>query len=140
MKTQLVTSITESEPQTIALGEQFAKTLAPGAVLLLFGELGIGKTAFVRGLAKGLKLDSDTVSSPTFTLINEYQGRPTFYHVDLYRVDPSEVDDLGLIELGDSQEIIAIEWADHLPRPWRGAIQIEFRDVGGDRREIKIKN
>ena len=109
-------------------------------MLLLFGELGVGKTAFVRGLAKGLKLDSDSVSSPTFTLINEYRGRPTFYHVDLYRVDPNEVDDLGLIELGDSQGIIAIEWADHLPRPWMGAIQIEFRDVGGDRREIKIKN
>lgn len=140
MKPQLVTCITESEPQTIALGERFARTLVPGAVLLLFGELGVGKTAFVRGLAKGLKVDSDSVSSPTFTLINEYRGRPTLYHVDLYRVDPNEVDDLGLVELGDSQGIIAIEWADHLPRAWMGAIQIEFRDVGGDRREIEIKD
>ena len=140
MKTQLVTYITESEPQTIALGEKFAKTLAPGAVLLLFGELGVGKTAFVRGLAKGLKLDSDSVSSPTFTLINEYEGRLTLYHVDLYRVDPNEVDDLGLIELGDNQGIIAIEWAEHLARRWMGAIQIEFRDLGEDRREIKIKD
>ena len=140
MKTQLVTYITESEPQTIALGEKFAKTLAPGAVLLLFGELGVGKTAFVRGLAKGLKLDCDSVSSPTFTLINEYGSRPTLYHVDLYRVDPNEVDDLGLIELGEGQGIIAIEWSEHLAQPWMGATQIEFRDVGGDRREIKIKD
>lgn len=140
MKAQLVPGITESEAHTIALGERFAKTLAPGAVLLLFGGLGVGKTAFVRGLAKGLNLDSDSVSSPTFTLINEYSGRPTLYHVDLYRVDPNEVDDLGLVDLGDSKGIIAIEWADHLPRAWIGAIQIEFRDVGGDRREIKIKD
>ena len=131
---------TISEFETEQVGAHFAEGLIPGAIVLLYGELGSGKTAFVRGLAGALGVKPSDVSSPTFTLINEYRGRPTIYHVDLYRLDPNEVDDLGLIDLGDSHGIIAIEWADHLPRTWTGAIQVKFRDVGGDRREIKIED
>ena len=75
-------------------------TLAPGAVVLLYGQLGAGKTAFVRGLARGLGAAADDVSSPTFTIVQEYPARRlTLYHVDLYRLEPAEVDDLGLDEL-----------------------------------------
>ncbi len=92
--------MTAGEEETVAAGERFAATLPPGAVVLLYGQLGAGKTAFVRGLARGLGAAADEVSSPTFTIIQEYVGRTaTLYHVDLYRLEPAEVDDLGLDEL-----------------------------------------
>ena len=76
--------ITHSEAETVAAGRELAAALQPGAVVLLSGDLGAGKTAFVRGLAAGLGIDPDEVSSPTFTLVQEYRGgRLTLYHVDL---------------------------------------------------------
>ena len=133
------TVITTGEEETVAAGEQFAATLSPGAVVLLYGQLGAGKTAFVRGLARGLGAAADDVSSPTFTIIQEYAGRTaTLYHVDLYRLDPAEVDDLGLDELVSGQGIVAIEWAER----WRGrpddAIEVTIEDAGGERREVRI--
>ena len=102
--------------------------------MLLYGQLGAGKTAFVRGLARGLGAAADEVSSPTFTIIQEYVGRTaTLYHVDLYRLEPAEVDDLGLDELVSGDGVVAIEWADRWRerpddaievtnrRPWRGS-------------------
>ena len=82
--------------------------------MLLLGDLGAGKTAFVRGLAEGLGVDPAEVSSPTFTLIQEYRGgRLPLFHVDLYRLnDPREVDDLGLDELTAQGGVLAIEWAE----------------------------
>ena len=117
----------------------FAATLSPGAVVLLYGQLGAGKTAFVRGLARGLGAAADDVSSPTFTIIQEYAGRTaTLYHVDLYRLEPAEVDDLGLDELVSGEGIVAIEWAER----WRGrpddAIEVTIEDGGEDRRQIVI--
>lgn len=131
--------LSASEDETAAAGEQFAATLAPGAVVLLYGQLGAGKTAFVRGLARGLGAASDDVSSPTFTIIQEYGGRTaTLYHVDLYRLDPAEADDLGLDELVSGEGVVAIEWAER----WRGrpvdAIEVTIEDRGGERREIRI--
>src|SRR5262245_5307935 len=96
----MTTRLTGSEEETAAAGTQLAPTLAPGAVLLLTGDLGARKTAFVRGLAQGFGISAEEVSSPTFTLVQEYRGgRLTVYHVDLYRLQPAEVDDLGLDEL-----------------------------------------
>ena len=131
---------TAGEEETVAAGEAFAGTLSPGAVVLLYGQLGAGKTAFVRGLARGLGAAGDGVSSPTFTIIHEYAGSTvTLYHVDLYRLDPPEVDDLGLEELVGGEGIVAIEWADR----WRGrpddAIEVRIEDRGEDRREIAIR-
>jgi tRNA threonylcarbamoyladenosine biosynthesis protein TsaE len=131
---------TSGEEETVAAGESFARTLAPGAVVLLYGQLGAGKTAFVRGVARGLGAAADDVSSPTFTIIQEYAGTvATLYHVDLYRLDPPEVDDLGLDELVGGDGIVAIEWADR----WRGrpddASEVTIEDRGEDRREIRIR-
>src|SRR5207247_5170994 len=100
----------------IAVGRTLAATLSAGDVILLYGDLGAGKTAFVRGLAEGLGVPSDDVSSPTFTLIQEYRGgRLPLFHVDLYRLnDPREIDDLGLDEIAEGG-VLAIEWAEKLP-------------------------
>jgi len=108
---------TASESETAHVGRGLAGTLGPGDVVLLYGDLGAGKTAFVKGLAEGLGVAPDEVSSPTFTLIHEYRGgRLTLFHVDLYRLDdPREVLDLGLDEIA-ADGVLAIEWAEKLPR------------------------
>ena len=130
--------ITTSEEETESAGERLAGSLAPGDVVLLYGDLGAGKTAFVRGLARGLGAAADDVSSPTFTIIQEYSGRAKLYHVDLYRLEPLEVDDLGLDELVSTEGIVAIEWAER----WTGrpddAIEIRIADAGEDRRHIAV--
>src|SRR3954447_6295177 len=88
---------TASESETGNAGERLGAALRPGALVLLYGDLGAGKTAFVRGLARGIGADPDEVSSPTFTLIQEYGGvSAMLYHVDVYRLEPAEIDDLGL--------------------------------------------
>ena len=108
-----MTVTTRSQDETAAIGRKLASTLAAGSVLLLIGDLGAGKTALVRGLADGLGVPPDDVSSPTFTLMQEYRGgRLTLFHVDLYRLDdPREIDDLGLDEIG-GEGVMAIEWAE----------------------------
>ena len=107
--------ITRSEGETMAAARELAADLHAGDVLLLSGNLGAGKTAFVRGLAEGLGIDPEEVSSPTFTLIHEYRGgRLTLYHVDLYRLERAATDDLGLDELGVGDGVLAIEWPDRL--------------------------
>ena len=125
--------------ETSAAGRELAATLAAGSVVLLYGDLGAGKTAFVRGLAEGLGASADDVSSPTFTLIQEYRGgRVPLLHVDLYRLDnPREVEDLGLDELGESA-VLAIEWAEKLPRLADGAVAVRITHGDGDTRTIKI--
>lgn len=129
--------VTHSEEETAEVGRALAGALTAGSVVLLFGPLGAGKTAFVRGLAAGLDIDPEEVSSPTFTLLHQYRGRIPLYHADLYRVDPSEVEDLGLDQLA-RQAVLAVEWADKLPRPVGGAIQVRLDDLGGDERRIRI--
>jgi tRNA threonylcarbamoyladenosine biosynthesis protein TsaE len=133
--------ITASESETTAAGEALGRTLRAGDVVLLYGDLGAGKTAFVRGMARGLGASADEVSSPTFTIIQEYAGSgPTLYHVDLYRLDPVEVDDLGLEDLVSGDGIVAIEWAER----WRGrpedAIEVRLSEAGDEQREIAVAN
>ena len=130
---------TNSEYETFALGGRLAAALIPGTFLLLHGDLGAGKTAFVRGVAAGLGGDPGEVSSPTFVLIQHYKGRTPLVHVDLYRLESgAAVDDLGLEELA-SGAVVAVEWAERLPRPLEDSVLIRIEDLGGDQRRITIE-
>ena len=130
---------TKSEGETAAIASTLAADLKPGAVLLLSGNLGAGKTAFVRGLAEGLGVDPTEVSSPTFTLVHEYRGgRLTLYHVDLYRLDRAATDDLGLDELGVADGVLAIEWPDRLTHALDGARHVSIEIVDDTTRRISI--
>jgi tRNA threonylcarbamoyladenosine biosynthesis protein TsaE len=129
--------ITRSEDETAAVGRELAATLSAGDVVLLYGDLGAGKTAFVKGLAEGLGVSRDEVSSPTFTLIQEYRGgRLTLFHVDLYRLDDRrEVEELGLDEI-TAEGVLAIEWAERYPRPPREAIRVRIEHAGDAERRV----
>lgn len=133
MKAEPIT--TNSEQETAAAGERLAGVLDAGDVVLLFGELGAGKTAFVRGLAAGLGIDPDEVTSPTFTIVQEYRGRLTLQHVDLYRIAPVEVADLGLDDLAAGDAVVAIEWPERLPRLLTSTpIEVRLEHVSQGRR------
>ncbi|MEE2790591.1 MAG: tRNA (adenosine(37)-N6)-threonylcarbamoyltransferase complex ATPase subunit type 1 TsaE [Acidobacteriota bacterium] len=127
----------DSEQQTAAIASDLARGLRSGTVVLLFGELGAGKTAFVRGFVQGVGIDPDEVSSPTFTVIHEY-GSGRVYHVDLYRLEPDEVGELGLEELPEKGGLVCIEWADRIAHTVPGAISVEISDVGENSRELVI--
>jgi len=134
------TITTAAEAETGAAGRELAAVLTPGSVVLLFGDLGAGKTAFVRGMAEGLGVDPGDVSSPTFTLLQEYRGgRLPLFHADLYRVnDAREVDELGLEELA-ADGVLAIEWSEKLPRTPAQAIRVSIKDAGQERRSVTIE-
>lgn len=128
-----------SEAQTRDIAIALAKTLEAGAVLLLSGDLGAGKTAFVRGLAEGLLINTDEVTSPTFTLVHEYRGgRLPLIHVDLYRLDHADLDEIGLDEDLAAKGVVAIEWSERLVRMIPGAVTVKISDQGGDLRSIEI--
>jgi tRNA threonylcarbamoyladenosine biosynthesis protein TsaE len=134
-----VTQLSNSEAETRAIAAALAPALTAGSVLLLSGDLGAGKTAFVRGLAEGLGLDPDDVTSPTFTLVHEYRGgRLPLIHVDLYRLDRAELDEIGLDQDLAATGVLAVEWAERLVRPVPGASQVIIRDLGEDQRSIEI--
>ena len=129
---------TRSPTQTRNWGKRLGKLLKGGEIIGLTGELGSGKTCFVRGVAEGLGVGKEAwVRSPTFTLINEYDGRVPVYHIDLYRVgDARELDELNLREYLFSEGVSAIEWFERLPErevdEWLG-VDFEHRD-GNERR------
>ena len=134
-----MTHSSSSEADTRQIASTFADSLDAGSVLLLEGDLGAGKTAFVRGLAEGLGIDADEVTSPTFTLVHEYRGgRLPLIHVDLYRLDRADLDEIGLDADLAARGIIAIEWPERLSGPIKGAIEIRITDRGGDQRDIAI--
>lgn len=105
--------ISHSIEQTLELGQTIAKNLKGGETITLIGQLGSGKTHLVKGLALGLGVPAETVSSPTFTLINEYEGQLLLYHIDAYRLDNADqLAALGFDELSYNGSIVVIEWAD----------------------------
>src|SRR5215207_8657288 len=133
--------VTHSEDETAATARELAQTLKAGDILLLSGNLGAGKTAFVRGLADGLGIDPNDVSSPTFTLIHEYRGgRLRLYHADLYRLQRTATEDLGLDELGVTDGVLAIEWPDRLSHAMDAAREIAIEIVDENTRVITFKN
>ena len=107
---------TKSHEETLALGKELAKHLKPGDVILLFGDLGAGKTTLTQGLCIGLGLNKQAyVTSPTFTLMNQYEGIHTINHIDLYRLDTiSQIEALGIEENLFSEDISIIEWSEKL--------------------------
>jgi tRNA threonylcarbamoyladenosine biosynthesis protein TsaE len=131
--------VTASPEETEAAGEGLGRTLAPGAVVALTGELGSGKTCFVRGLVRGLG-GTVRVTSPTFVLVNEYRGRVPVHHVDAYRTGSlAELQDIGLPELFAGDGVTVVEWADKLlPLLPADAIHVRIEGLGDEPRTITI--
>ncbi len=131
---------TQSEEETIALGEKLAAELPAKAVVLLIGNLGAGKTTLAKGIVKGLgAAEPDEVSSPTFTLIHEYS--PGVVHIDLYRLDtPAQVATLGLDEIFDRTAVVLVEWGEKFPALMPDdRIEIHLRATGENSREIEVQ-
>lgn len=107
---------TDSSEETLHLGRKLGECLRPGDVVLLFGDLGSGKTTLTQGIASGLEVTkNEYVRSPSFTLINEYQGKFPIYHIDLYRLETgSDIENLGLEEVFSDQGVVIVEWAEKL--------------------------
>jgi tRNA threonylcarbamoyladenosine biosynthesis protein TsaE len=130
---------TRSEDETFAVARELGANLQAGQVLLLSGDLGAGKTAFVRGLAAGLGIDPAVVSSPTFTIVHEYRGgRLTLYHADLYRLERTAAEDVGLEEMGVADGVLAIEWPDRLTHELPDSIAVEIEIVDESTRKITV--
>ena len=131
--------VTRSEEDTEEVARELAATLQAGDVVLLSGNLGAGKTAFVRGLAAGLDIDPADVSSPTFTLVHEYGGgRLKLFHVDLYRLDRAATGDLGLEEMGVADGVLAIEWPDRLTHALPRARTVTLEIVDDSTRRVTL--
>ena len=133
--------VTRSEIETIRLGRSLGKALTPPRVVLLYGDLGAGKTTLVKGIAQGLGVrNRHDVNSPTFVLINEYQGRCKIYHADLYRLDTvRDLESIGLDEIMHRDAVTLIEWGEKLAALPEHALTVRIQDLGGDRRRIQIQ-
>jgi tRNA threonylcarbamoyladenosine biosynthesis protein TsaE len=132
--------IAVSEDETVACGIALAATLQKGSVVALRGGLGAGKTYFTKGLAKGLGV-TEAVTSPTYTIINEYEGRLPFYHIDAYRLNgDSDFTDLGADELLYGNGVTVIEWSEKIPHSIpMSAVMVSIEILPDRKRKISIK-
>ena len=132
-----------SADETRACSRTLAPRLGPGAVVLLFGGLGAGKTCLVQGIAEGLGIDPRQVHSPSFIMVNRHDGRYPLHHVDLYRLKEGEsFEDLGLEELFGSEGVTVVEWAERLPdaaRP-RERVDIHISHLDESTRLIEMRD
>lgn len=133
---------THSAEETFELAYRIGEAITAPTVFLLEGDLGAGKTVFAKGIAAGLDIDPAEVSSPTFTLINQHEGRMRFYHLDLYRIEggAGELRELGLEEmLNEPNTVVLIEWPERL-REFEipQAVQVTIKDLGGDERRLSL--
>jgi tRNA threonylcarbamoyladenosine biosynthesis protein TsaE len=136
-----VAVVSSSEQETYAVAKQLAESLPAPAHILLYGDLGAGKTVFAKGLADGFGVaDVDEVSSPTFTLINQYSGRVKIYHIDLYRIQTGALDGLGLEEIFDDPDaFVIIEWAERLGSfETPGAVRVFLSYIDSHSRRIDV--
>lgn len=131
---------THSPEQTEALGEALGKVLKPGAVVAYAGDLGAGKTAFTRGLAKGLGA-SEPVTSPTYTIVNEYlSGRIPLFHFDMYRLGSSEdLFDIGWEDYLERGGVCALEWSENVADALENPIRVQLEKTGESSRRITIE-
>jgi tRNA threonylcarbamoyladenosine biosynthesis protein TsaE len=134
--------ITHSAEETIALGRELAKNLAPPKLVVLRGDLGAGKTTLIKGIAEGFRAATQKdVTSPTFTLVHEYRGpHVNVYHIDLYRVDtPRQLETLGLDDLVANDSVLLIEWGEKFPRFVRERdVEISIERTGDTTRRLVI--
>jgi tRNA threonylcarbamoyladenosine biosynthesis protein TsaE len=132
-------SLTEGE--TYEIGRTLGRQLGGGELVLLEGPLGAGKTVFARGIAAGLGIDPDQVCSPSYTIVQEYNGeRSRMYHIDLYRIEHvDEIATLGLEELLESGAVVVVEWGERLPESHRrDAVTVRLHDIGEAARRIEL--
>lgn len=131
--------VSSSVLETEQIAAEFAKSLERGDVIAYIGDLGVGKTAFTRGLAKGLGVKGE-VASPTFSLVHEYKGDPSLYHFDMYRINSlDDVYSTGYFDYLDLNEIIAIEWSENVQGLFdENTIYVEFIILDETSRKIKI--
>lgn len=120
--------VSRSEDETVAVGQEIGAEVAPSGVVLLAGDLGAGKTVLVRGIAAALGIDPAEIQSPSFTLMRSHRGRGgSLLHVDLYRLEPDDVPELGLEEALYGSGVKVIEWGQRLPFAVQGAISLRLR-------------
>ncbi|SRR5579875_351274 len=135
----VLTLHSSSARETKAWGRRLASLLNGGELLGLSGELGAGKTCFVKGLARGLHLQEERILSPTFTIIQEHEGRLPLYHIDLYRLDKTDIDELGLREYLFSSGVAAVEWFERLREaPELKLLEIRISFDGANCRKIEM--
>jgi len=130
---------TKSEAETVLEGQKLGRELTPGTVVALYGDLGAGKTAFTRGLASGLDIKM-IVSSPTFTIVNEYPGIIPLFHFDMYRLnDENELFDIGWYDYLDRGGVCAVEWSEKVSEALPpDVITVNIENLGGDIRRLTI--
>ena len=135
-----MTFYTHSPEETEALGQRLAAQLQPGTVIAFLGDLGAGKTAFTRGLARGLG-SSDRVTSPTYTIVNEYLGgKMPLFHFDMYRLGSSdELFDIGWEDYLERDGVCAVEWSENVSDAMEGALFVTIEKTGEDSRQITIE-
>ena len=135
-----MTFISRSAQETIDFAKRFSKILKQGDILCLRGNLGAGKTTFVKGLALGLKVKKAVVTSPTFVLMNVYDGKIPVYHFDLYRIEGAELERLGYEEFFYGEGVAVIEWAERLKTAMpKEYFSVVFKHGGDDLRALTIK-
>jgi len=129
----------QAPEMTFAFAQHIGERVNERAVFLLSGDLGAGKTVFAKGLAAGLGIDPEEVTSPSFTLVNEYEGRLRLYHIDLYRLDAGACRELGLEEIfADERAVTVIEWAERLSEIPAGALRVEIEYLSDTERRIRV--
>jgi tRNA threonylcarbamoyladenosine biosynthesis protein TsaE len=133
--------VTLGEGETTAIAAKLAEGFRGGEVVLLSGELGAGKTAFVRGLVRGLGGVEEDVASPTFVLLTSYPARLTVHHADLYRLrGDGDEGELGLEELPGPNGVLAVEWAERLAETlWPQVVRVSLEHAGDDRRRVTVE-
>ena len=132
--------ISRNESETEALGERLARSIPGGAVIAMYGDLGAGKTAFVRGMARGLGLDC-RVSSPTFTIVNEYLGARELIHFDMYRLSSAdELFDIGWEDYISRGAVCAVEWSENVEDAFYGdEIRVTIEKLSDSERKVTIE-
>ena len=132
--------VTNNEAETIEEGKKLGQSIKPGAIIALYGELGAGKTAFTRGLAQGLGINM-TVSSPTFTIVNEYYGDIPLFHFDMYRLETeNELYDIGWDDYLERGGICVVEWSEKVPNAFPpGTVYVKLEILDNNKRALEIK-